>query len=210
MTNANTMYSLIKDEPDIDWGDDLDWVKFTLLCEESDEGKDYLKLAKKGVLCHGYAVRGNLYYANWGFLLLLSRLNSPSKVTRCFSSGFLCSFLCPPKAHERKERSANLPTALLRPFFLSGYSSRPYFGVHGESPIDFLIRKSAVNVSAHYQSAILNDLLPCFLLAFGNDFKHSLENILRPYSVNSLFHILKIQPLIICVPLVLHWITCGG
>ena len=67
MTNANTMYSLIKDEPDIDWGDDLDWVKFTLLCEESDEGKDYLKLAKKGVLCHGYAVRGNLYYANWGF-----------------------------------------------------------------------------------------------------------------------------------------------
>ena len=82
MTNANTMYSLIKDEPDIGWGDDLDWVKFTLLCEESDEGKDYLKLAKKGVLCHGYAVRGNLYYANWGFLLLLSRLNSPSKVTR--------------------------------------------------------------------------------------------------------------------------------
>ena len=145
-----------------------------------------------------------------GFLLLLSRPNSLSKVTRCFSSGFLCSFLCPPKAHERKERSANLPTALLRPFFLSGYSSRPYFGVHGESPIDFLIRKSAVNVSAHYQSAILNDLLPCFLLAFGNDFKHSLENILRPYSVNSLFHILKIQPLIICVPLLLHWITCGG
>ena len=137
------------------------------------------------------------------FLLLLSRLNSPSKVTRCFFIGV--SLLLSLSA-----RSSRKKGALLRPFFLSGYSSRPYFGVHGESPIDFLIRKSAVNVSAHYQSAILNDLLPCFLLAFGNDFKHSLENILRPYSVNSLFHILKIQPLIICVPLVLHWITCGG
>ena len=143
-------------------------------------------------------------------MLLLSRLNSPSKVTECFSSGFLCSFLCPPKAHERKERSANLPTALLRQFFLNGYLSHPYFGVRGESPIDFLIRKSAVNASTHHQSAIQNDLVPCFLLAFGNDFKHSLENILRSYSVNSLFHILKIQQLVICVLLALHWITCGG
>ncbi|WP_198019117.1 hypothetical protein [Prevotella falsenii] len=41
------------------------------------------------------------------FLLLLSRLNSLSKVTKCFSLGFLCSFLCPPDAHERKERSAD-------------------------------------------------------------------------------------------------------
>ena len=123
---------------------------------------------------------------------------------------FLCSFLCPPEAHERKERSANLPTALLRQFFLNGYPSRPYIGVCGESPIDFLIGQGAVNVSTHHHSAILNDLLPCFLLAFGNDFKHSLENILRPYSVNSLLHILKIQPLIICIPLALHWITCGG
>ena len=210
MTNANTMYSLIKDEPDIDWGDDLDWVKFTLLCEESDEGKDYLKLAKKGVLCHGYAVRGNLYYANWGFLLLLSRLNSPSKVTRYFSSGFLCSFLCPPEAHERKERSANLPTALLCLLFLNGYPSRPYIGVRGESPIDFLIGKGAVNVSTHYHSAILNYLLPCFFSALGKHLKNSLENVLRSYSVNFLLHILKIQQLVICVPSARHSITCGG
>lgn len=60
MTNAKTMYSLIKNEPDIDWGDDLDWVKFALLCEESDEGKDYLKLAKKGVLCHGGALNQDI------------------------------------------------------------------------------------------------------------------------------------------------------
>ena len=143
-------------------------------------------------------------------MLLLSRLNSPSKVTRCFSLGFLCSFLCPPEAHERKERSANLPTALLRQFFLNGYPSRNYFGVRGESPIDFLIGQGAVNVSTHYQSAILNDLLPCFLPALGNYLKHSLENVPRPYSVNSLLHILKIQQLVICVLLALHWITCDG
>ena len=143
-------------------------------------------------------------------MLLLSRLNSPSKVTECFSSGFLCSFLCPPKAHERKERSADLPTALLRQLFLNGYLSRPYFGVRGESPIDFPIGKGAVNVSTHHHSTILNDLLSCFFSALGNHLKNSLEDVLCPYSVNSLFHILKIQPLIICVPLVLHWITCGG
>ena len=143
-------------------------------------------------------------------MLLLSRLNSLSKVTRCFLLGFLCSFLCPPEAHERKERSANLPTALLRQFFLNGYPSRNYFGVRGESPIDFLIGQGAVNVSTHHHSAILNDLLSCFFSALGNHLKNSLENVLCPYSVNSLFHILKIQPLIICVPLVLHWITCGG
>ena len=140
----------------------------------------------------------------------LSRLNSLSKVTRCFSLGFLCSFLCPPDAHERKERSANLPTALLRQFFLNSYPSRPYIGESGESPIDFLIGQGAVNIPTHYQSAILNDLLPGFLPTFGNYLKYPLENVLRPYSVNSLLHILKTQPLIICVPSAHHWITCGG
>ena len=126
------------------------------------------------------------------------------------SSGFLCSFLCPPKAHERKERSADLPTALLRQLFLNGYLSRPYFGVRGESPIDFLIGKCAVNVPSHHHSATLNDFLPCVLSALGNHLKNSLEDVLRPYSVNFLLHILKIQPLIICIPLALNWITCGG
>ena len=105
----------------------------------------------------------------------------PSQLTvksnEVFLSGFICSFLCPPEAHERKERSANLPTALLRLFFLNGYPSHPYFGVRGESPIDVLIGKGAVNVPTHHQSAILNDLLSCILPAFGNYLKHSLENV---------------------------------
>ena len=145
-----------------------------------------------------------------GFLLLLSRLNLPSKVTRYFFIGFLYSFLCPPKANERKERSANLSTALLRLFFLNGYPSHTYFGVSGESPIDFLIGQSAVNVSTHHHSAILNDLLSCFFSALGNHLKNSLEDVLCPYSVNSLLHILKIQPLIIYVSMVLLWRGCGG
>ena len=139
-----------------------------------------------------------------GFLLLLSRLNSLPKVTRCFSLGFLCSFLCPPEAHERKERSANLPTALLCLFVFNSYSPRPYIRVSGESPIHLLIGQGAVNVSSHHQSAILNNLFPCFLPAFGNNLKHSFENVLRPNSVNFLLHNLKIQPLIICIPLALH------
>ena len=150
-------------------------------------------------------------------LLLLSRSDSLSKVTRVFSSGFLCSFLCPPEAHERKERSANLPPALLCLFFLNGYPSRPYIQVHGESPrvvesiarkIHLLIGKGAVNVPTHHHSAILNNLLPCFLPALGNHLKHSFEDALCPYSVNSLLHILKIQQLVICVPSALHWTVC--
>ena len=144
-----------------------------------------------------------------GFLLLLSRLNSQSKVTRCFSLGFLCSFLYPPEAHERKERSANLPTALLYLFFLNGYPSRPYFGVCGESPIHLLIGQGAVNIPTHHQPAILQDFLSCVFLALRNHIKHSLEDVLCPNSVNFLLHNLKSQPLIICIPLALHWIICG-
>ena len=52
-----------------------------------------------------------------------------------------------------KERSdRHLTTALFRLFYLNGYPSSPYFGIHGESPIDFLIEKSAVNISAHHLS----------------------------------------------------------
>ena len=107
----------------------------------------------------------------------------PSQLTvksnEMFFIGFLCSFLCPPEAHERKERSANLPTALLSLFFLNGYPSRPYFGVREKSPIDFLIGKSAVNISAHQQSAILNDLMPSFFYLLGNHLKIFLENVLH-------------------------------
>ena len=146
---------------------------------------------------------------NWLFITF-SDFSSLSKVTRCFSSGFLCPFLFLPETHERKERSANLPTALCCLFFLNGYPSRLYFGMCGKSPIHLLIGQGAVNIPTHYQSAILDDLLPCVLPAFGNYFKHSLENVLHPYSVNSLLHILKTQPLIICVPSAHHSITCGG
>ena len=115
-------------------------------------------------------------------MLLLSRLNSLSKVKTCFLMGFLCFFLCPLEAHERKKGSANLPTELLRLFVL--------------------------NTSTHNQPTILQDFLPCVFLALRNHFKHSFEDVLRPNSVNFLLHNLKIQPLIICIPLALHWIVC--
>ena len=151
----------------------------------------------------------DFYISSFGFLLLWSRSDLLSKVTRCFSLGVFCSFLCPPDAHERKEQSANLPTALLWQFFLNGYPSRPYFGVCGESPIHLLIGQSTVNATTHHQPTILQEFLPCVFLTLRNHFKHSFEDVLRSYSVNFLLHNLKIQPLIICIPLALHWIICG-
>lgn len=60
MTNAKSMYSLVKDTPDVDWGDDEDWVKFSLLCQESNESMDYLRFAKKGILCHNGALNQDI------------------------------------------------------------------------------------------------------------------------------------------------------
>lgn len=125
----------------------------------------------------------------FGFLLLLSRITSRSKVRACFSSGFLCSFLFPPEAHERKERSASLPTALPCLFFLNSYPSYPYIGVSRESSIYLLIGQGALNASVHYHSAILNNLFPCFFPTISNYIKHSVKNVLRPYSINFLLHI---------------------
>ena len=75
--------------------------------------------------------------------------------------------------------------------------------------IYFIIEQSAVNASTHNQPTILQDFLPCFFLALRNHIKHSFEDVLRPNSVNFLLYNLKIQPLIICIPLVLHWTVCG-
>ena len=75
--------------------------------------------------------------------------------------------------------------------------------------IYFIIGQSAVNASTHNQPTILQDFLPCVFLALRNHIKHSIDDVLRPYFVNSLLHILKIQQLVICIPLALHWIICG-
>ena len=88
-------------------------------------------------------------------------------------------------------------------------SRRLYFGVCGESPIDFLIGKCAVNAATHNQPTILQDFLPCVFFVLRNHIKHSIEDVLRPYSVNFLLHNLKIQLLIIYIPLALHLTICG-
>ena len=75
--------------------------------------------------------------------------------------------------------------------------------------IYLLIGQSAVNTSTHDQSTILQDFLPCFFLALCNHIKHSFKDVLLLYSVNFLLHNLKIQLLIICIPLSLRWIICG-
>lgn len=61
LPNARTMLNLIKDEPDIDWGeDDSDWIKFGLVCQETEEDKEYFELAKKGILCHSAQLKADI------------------------------------------------------------------------------------------------------------------------------------------------------
>ena len=53
LPNARTMLKLMKDYPDINWGDDdLDWRRFKLVCQELEEDQEYIELAQKGILCH--------------------------------------------------------------------------------------------------------------------------------------------------------------
>ena len=125
------------------------------------------------------------------------------------------SFLWSPARSKRKKRShANRKFAWLlllfsRIFLHFRYSVYSSVGMSVKSPIYFIIGQSAVNASTHNQPTILQDFLPCVFLALRNHIKHSIDDVLRPYFVNSLLHVLKIQQLVICIPLALDWIICG-
>ena len=129
------------------------------------------------------------------------------------------SFLWSPTRSKRKKRShANLKFAwlllLFRRIFLHfHYSVYSFVGVSVKCPrvvesiarkIYLIIGQSAVNASTHNQPTILQNFLPCIFLTLCNHIKHPTEDVLRLNSVNFLLHNLKIQPLIICIPLALH------
>lgn len=124
------------------------------------------------------------------------------------------SLLWSPARSKTKKRShANFGlrgSFLLRMLFLHfRYSVYPFIGVSVKRPIYLIIGQGAVNASTHDQPTILQNFLPCVFLALRNNIKHSFEDVLRSNSVNFLIHNLKIPPLIICIPLALHWIICG-
>jgi len=125
------------------------------------------------------------------------------------------SFLWSPARSKTKKRSHAIfqfawLLFLFKMLFLHfRYSIYSFIGVPVKCPVYLIIGQSAVNTSTHYQSAILQDFLPCVFFALRNHIEHSFKDILRPNSVNFLLHNLKIQPLIICTPLALHWIICG-
>ena len=133
---------------------------------------------------------------------------------KCDSLIFLrlsfASFLWSPTRSKIKKRShANFRFAwllvLLKVLFLHfRYSVYSFVGVSVKSPIYFIIGQSAVNTTTHHQPTILQDFLPCVFLALRNHIKHSFKDVLCPNSENFLLHNLKIQPLIICIPLALH------
>ena len=126
----------------------------------------------------------------------------------CFFSLVACSF----KEKEKKPRKFQFAwlLVLFNMLFLHlRYSVYSLVGVSVKCPVYLIIGQRAVNTSTHDQPTILQDFIPCFLLALCNNIEYAIENILRIYQ-KSLFHLrnLKIQPLIICVPLALHWIIC--
>ena len=135
----------------------------------------------------------------------------------CFFSLVACLF----KEKEKKPHKFRFAWLLLlfKTLFLHfRYSTYSFVRMSVKSPrvvesiarkIYLIIRQSAVNASTHNQPTILQDFLPCIFLTLRNHFKHSFEDVLRPNSVNFLLHNLKIQPLIICIPLALHWTVCG-
>ena len=124
----------------------------------------------------------------------------------CFFALVACLF----KDKEKKPRKFSVCVALGIFWMLYlCYSIYLFIRMNVKRPIHLPIGQSAVNVPSHHHSAILNDLLPCVFLALCNHIKHSFEDVVCPYSVNFLLHNLKSQPLIICIPLALHWIICG-
>ncbi|EOA10437.1 hypothetical protein A343_2248 [Porphyromonas gingivalis JCVI SC001] len=134
--------------------------------------------------------------------------NRQITVNFLFQSVFLLLFV-PLQAHRQKvagDKNAARCSSLLQLHYLT----YPLFRMDVECPIYFFIGQGAVDVPSHYESAILQDFLPCFLSALGKHFKHTFKDILCPYSVNSFLHILKIQPLIICLASAHHWTVCDG
>ena len=138
------------------------------------------------------------------FFVLLSAIRRMK--TYGFFAPFFSAFSLLTK--ERSWRWICRPFIRCRLLLLNGYSYGLYFGVGRKCPVYFFIGQGAVNTSTHNQPTMLQDFLPCFLLAPRNHIKHSIEDVLRSNSIN-LLHNLKIQPLIICIPLALHWIICG-
>ena len=125
------------------------------------------------------------------------------------------SFLWSPTRSKRKKRShtnrkfAWLLLLFKRIFLHFRYSVYLLVWVYIKCPIYFIIGQSTVNTSTHNQPTILQDFLPCVFLALRNHIEYSFKDVLCPNSVNFLLHNLKIQPLIICIPLALHWTVCG-
>lgn len=60
MSNAKVMLAQLEEEEDVNWGNDPDWIRFQLVCRECEDDAIYLQMAKKGILCHSAALKGDV------------------------------------------------------------------------------------------------------------------------------------------------------
>ena len=96
----------------------------------------------------------------------------------CFFSLVAYSF----KEKEKKPRKFRFAwlLVLFKTLFLHlRYSVYSLVGVSVKCPVYLIIGQGAVNASTHNQSTILQDFLPCFLLALGNHIAYAVKNIFR-------------------------------
>ena len=95
------------------------------------------------------------------------------------------SFLWSSTRSKRKKRShANFRFAwllvLFKMLFLHlRYSVYSLVGVSVKCPVYLIIGQGTVNTSTHNQPTMLQDFLPCFLLALCNHIEYAVKNIFR-------------------------------
>ena len=95
------------------------------------------------------------------------------------------SFLWSSTRSKRKKRShANFRFAwllvLFKMLFLHlRYSVYSLVGVSVKCPVYLIVGQGAVNTSTHNQPTMLQDFLPCFLLALCNHIEYAVKNIFR-------------------------------
>ena len=95
------------------------------------------------------------------------------------------SFLWSPARSKKKKRSrTNFRFAWLfvlfgRLFLHFRYSVYSLVGVSVKCPVYLIVGQGAVNTSTHNQPTMLQDFLPCFLLALCNHIEYAVKNIFR-------------------------------
>ena len=135
------------------------------------------------------AVGGSTYFLLKDMQFTISAGSLPYSLLANKKCNFLATFFCffslvaySFKEKEKKPRKFQFVWLLFlfKMLFLHFcYSVYSLVGVSVKCPVYFIIGQGAVNTSTHDQPAILQDFLPCFLLALCYNIEYTVKNIFR-------------------------------